>query len=310
MPTPMTINDVCLVKQTSDLYYDGKVYIQEWSVDFDGDWDADLLERGTDGTFEWPILGDRLVTASSSSSSSSGGLDPLFGVFCAQWKAEHSTDVAAKLGKITATFKQDANLATVEKDACQYKYGREQRDTYIDRNDRPLVNQAGQIFSTPGKARKTIVGAVITGYRSTVKLPPINSRWAIVNSNDFSLPGGVDVGAGEAEITDATVEQVYIQGAKRWKHVWTLSFDKDHDLHVPNMGTMERVGGTAGSSGGPATGGNLRPIVRNGERVRQPWPLNLAGEALPDGYSVDDIVKIDFDMTEDFDFDTFGWTFE
>jgi hypothetical protein len=73
---------------------------------------------------------------------------------------------------------------------------------------------------------------------------------------------------------------------------------------------MERVGGSPASSDGPASGGSLRPIVRNGERVRQPWPLDVNGVALPDGYSIDDVEKLDFDMTEEINFTTtFEWTF-
>jgi hypothetical protein len=277
----MTITKLCLIKFTGDGYIDGRTYTQVYSVEFTGEWDPVLLETGEQGAFEWPTYLDLLPGTATS---------------CVNIKSD-LVDASAKLGTITCLFKSNSGFATADRDHCAFVYSQEQRDIMYDTEDKPLLTAANQVFAQPGVISKQMLGATITGYRSTVMFPP-PSDWHIVNAAPFTLKGYL-IGAGQARIAGGGVEDVVVNGVPRLKHTWQLAFRKDHDLHVPNMGTVQLNAG----------GKQVAILDAQGQPVTTPWPLDIAGHALEPGYTIDDVVKIDFDVTEDYDFSGFNWTF-
>jgi hypothetical protein len=289
----MQITSLCLIKESADCFLDSDVIVQEWSFEWTGNFDLRVMKGGEDGGFTWPIVGDAYDYDTSSSGGESSSL------FCVNAKYEHDADTQSKIGRIIAQFKPDTLAgASPEVDHCSYTYQTESRDVAVDKDDKAFATTAGQIYAQPGRTQGSVTGCTITGYRDTATLPPITD-WTIVNTSSVSLPAGVTLAAGEAAIVSASADPVYVNGLRKWKHVWQLAFRESHDLVVPNVGTLHRVLGD-----GPAI-----PIWRGGKFVTEPWPLDSFGEALPEDFDPVDIINLNFDVTVDYDFAAFGWDF-
>lgn len=282
----MTIDEdsICITKiETEASQGSGKTYTLTYNFKYTGTFDVLTPLSGVGGM---PIIGAQLAEDTT--------------MYCSNIVCNQFEDSAAKMGELKATFKENFWVATdptAGKDQARWTYNEEQRDIFIDKDNKVIVNSAGQVFSSSPVVNVGTWTVTVTGYRSSYNLPTY-SNWHLVNSGAVTIDG-ITIPAKYARLVGVETERESVNGYNVIRHTWTLKINnKEWDLKIPNMGFYEKVSG------------EQKRIYRDGKPVDVPWPLAADGTALPKGFNpVTDITTKTFDITEEYDFSTFGWTF-
>lgn len=310
----MIISNVCIIDiDINRTRESGTIYTITYKFDFTGKWEPEVALSGTGGL---PVIGSLYSYPSYNSSSSSSYISS--NCFCTSLNPS-LPDSHSTFGLLKATYKENIWESGVtspldEPDKITWTVSEESREIFLDIDGQPILNSANTVFDTLPTVGIGTVGCSIVGYRNSYLLPPIRD-WHVVNDDSLDLDG-ISVAPGAARIVGASANKVKINGVTCYEHRWELRFKNSWDLSLVNMGFFEKVLDSSSSS-------VLRRIVIDGREVDYPWPLDSTGKALPKNYvgssssssSSSSLVNVypytysNFDITEDFDFDYFGWSF-
>jgi hypothetical protein len=287
----MILTDACITSYDGQTSRDGRVYNQEYTIRFTGDWLPRVLLEGGDTYISLPVVGEQFADDTRCYCKSVGPARLIL----------QSLDGAEGVAVLPVQYVENIWIATSpldQPDVVTWQLSEEAKEIMFDKDGEAIVNSAGDVFDSLASVNVATLSCTITGYRSTYQLPPV-SNYHIVNSDTFSIDG-ISIGVGEARLVGAEARLEKVNGFDVIAHSWFLKFRATHDLEIVDMGMRERSGGSL-----------VNILDENGVEVTTPYPLDGSGVALARTYNPStDLVTRTFDITEDLAFSTaFGWSF-
>lgn len=273
----MTVTDVCVVGMGGNI---GSDYIRGYTVTYRFKYTGDLDYVGI-------VKGNYLALPKMGSTAAWDTGVYLSGI-------SNIKDIGGGYASYDASFTLNVWIDTKDKlevDMCE-----EAVEVFLDQTNKPIVNKANQVFESCPTVPRMIETLTVTGYRTSYKIPdaPDKQDYYLVNAGNVTLDGKT-YPAGELAYAGTQTQRVIVEGYTGFiQHRWMFRRKKDWDLHVPNMGTIDKDG---------------YRIKINGRYVETPYPLDANGKPLAPGFDPATVPILTFDITKDLDFGMFAFNF-
>lgn len=217
----MTVTDICIIDYGGSLSTTGRAYEVAYKATYTGDFDPKAMLDGT-------------ITGITSTSGSGITALPIIGTQ-ATWDTQcycagvgKPTLLGDSVFTFTASFTQNVWIDT--KDKADMEQCEEERELFIDFDEKLIVNSAAQVFENTISTNQSVDTIVVSALRTTLHIPD-PSEWIQVNDASVTMKfGGTNkaFAAGTLAYWGTTTSEVKIEGGYTYLlHRWQIDSEGD-----------------------------------------------------------------------------------